>query len=245
MSDPSNTSVSTRPREAIPGYLPRWGFFKGFLTGAVIEIPSLACAVWVLARLGIGNQDVGFMRIMRLTTVFAGIAAVFTAAGIGRLAAYASMQGGRRRALWVCARAHAVASAGLVIIAAVPLGHLPTVPWHWIVFPSAGVVAGALCGVMIGTICSGTAPVNAVWWLAKRPTEALRYLLAPEELMRLGAAAADRTSHLFDGMFDPAPLPPGTKAEPEPKIETKPEPKIDTTPETKVEPKPPEPAPPT
>ncbi len=217
MSDPSTSSVTPRPREPIPGYLPRWGFFKGFLTGAVIEIPSLAAAVFVLAQLGIGNPDAGFMRILRLTTMFAGIAAVLTAAGIGRLAAYASMQGGRRRALWVCGRAHAIASAGLVIIAAVPLGHLPTVPWHWVVFPCAGLVVGGLCGVVIATFCSGTAPVRTVWALAKYPTVALRNLLAPDELMRLGSAAADRTSHLFEGMFDPAPLPPGTTKPDEPK----------------------------
>jgi hypothetical protein len=202
MSDPSAASVTTRPRDAIPAYLPRWGFFKGFLTGAVVEVPALAGAVWVLAQLGIGDPDVSFMRIIRLTTVFAGIASVLTAAGIGRLAAHASMLGGRRRALWVAARAHAIASAGLVLIAAIPHGHLPTQHAQWLAFPAAGLVVGALCGVLIGAVCSGVAPVGIaeVWSLAKRPSEALRHLLAPEDL--------------FEGMFDPAPLPPGTEPKP-------------------------------
>jgi hypothetical protein len=47
-----------------------------------------------------------------------------------------------------------------------------------------------------------------VWSLAKRPSEALRSWLDPRELVRLGAAVRHRTSHLFDGMFDPAPPPP-------------------------------------
>lgn len=180
------------------------------LTGVAIEVPAITAAVWVLAQLGLGNADAPVMRILRLTTVFVGAAAIFTAGGIGRLAAYASIDGGRRRAVFVAARAHAVASACLVLIAAIPHGRLPDHRLAWLAFPTGGLVAGAACGVLIGLVCGGTAPVELadVWSLARRPSEALRSWLDPRELVRLGAAVRHRTSTLFEGMFDPAPPPP-------------------------------------
>jgi hypothetical protein len=193
-------------------------------------VPALTAAVWLLAQLGYGNPDVPFMRIMRLTTVFAGVAAVFTAGGIGRLAAYASIDGGRKRAVYVAARAHAIASAGLVVIAAIPHGQLPGRSLDWLAFPAGGLVAGATCGALIGLMCGGAAPVELsdVWSLARRPSVALRSWLDPRELVRLGAAVRHHTSHLFEGMFDPAPLPPtlDPKAEPpadKPRTGAKPE----------------------
>src|SRR6516162_9525834 len=116
MSDPAPPSATAKEIPVVP---PRWGFWKGFLVGAVIEVPAIALAVWVLAQMGYGDPDVGFMHVMRLTAVFAGTAAVLTAGGIGRLAAYASIEkrGGRVRAALVAARAHAAAGAGLVLIA--------------------------------------------------------------------------------------------------------------------------------
>src|SRR6188474_3125754 len=102
MSDPRPPTVSTRIPPAFP---PRWGFFKGLLTGMVIEVPALTIGVWLLARMGVGNSDAEIMSILRLTAVFAGVAAVLTAAGIGRLAAYASVDkpGGRRHAMYIAA----------------------------------------------------------------------------------------------------------------------------------------------
>jgi hypothetical protein len=195
---------------------PRWGFWKGMLAGVAIEVPALTAAVWVLAWLGIGNPDVPVMRIMRLTTVFAGVAALFTAGGVGRLAAYASIDGGRRRAVFVAARAHAVASAGLVLIAAIPHGQLPGRSLAWLALPAGGAVVGAACGALIGLVCSGAAPVDLadVWSLARLPSAALRSWLDPRELVRLGAAVRHHTSHLFEGMFDPAPPPPPPDAPP-------------------------------
>lgn len=219
MPDPTTASVSTRPREEITAFPPRWGFFKGFLTGVVIEVPAIAFAVWALAQLGVGNPEVPFMRVLRLTAVFAGIAAVFTAAGIGRLAAYASVEhgGGRRRAAWVGARAHAAASGALVVIAAIPHGHLPDVHWHWLALVAGGVVVGAACGALIGVVCGGAAPViHEVVAFARRPTEMLRALLDPEELVKLGLAVRHRTTHLFDGMFEPEPKRPAGAADAEP-----------------------------
>ena len=195
---------------------PRWGFWKGMLTGVAIEVPALTAAVWALARLGIGNPDVPVMRIMRLTTVFTGAAAIFTAGGIGRLAAYASIDGGRRRAVAVAARAHAVASAGLVLIAALPHGQLPGRSPAWLAFPAGGAVVGAACGALIGLVCGGAAPVELadVWSLARVPSAALLSWLDPRELVRLGAAVRHHTSHLFEGMFDPAPPPPASDTPP-------------------------------
>jgi hypothetical protein len=218
MSDPKSTDPRPRAGGEIPAIPARWGFWKGLLTGAAIEVPVLATTVWVLAEAGVGDPAVPFMRIMRLTAVFAGVAAVLTAAGIGRLAAHASADGGRRRAMFVAARAHAAASAGLVIIAAIPHGHLPDHSSGWLPIPLAGLVAGAICGALIGVVCGGTAPVGFadVWSLARKPSVALRQLLGPEDLVRLGSALGTRTRSLFEGIFDPAPLPPKATETPPP-----------------------------
>jgi len=231
MSDRNAPTVSTRSTKGISAAKPRWGFWKGLLTGAAIEVPAITLTVWLLAQLGIGNADAPVMRIIRLTTVFAGVAAVFTAGGIGRLSAYASVDGGRRHAMYAAARAHAAASVGLVLIAAIPEGHLPERLVEWLAFPAAGMVSGAGCGALIGLVCGGKAPVELadVWSLARRPSEALRSWLDPRELVRLGAAVRHRTTNLFEGMFDPAPLPPSSA----------PSATSDPAPEAPVEPSPP------
>ena len=214
MSTSAPPPVSPRPSPAPAS----WGFWKGLLTGAAIEIPAFSATVWVLARLGVGNPDATFMEIVRLTTVFAGIAALFTAGGIGRLAAHAA-PAGRRRAVWVAARAHAAAGAGLAIIAAIPLGQVPTSPTGFIPIAIAGALCGAACGAVIGLVCGGVAPVGLgdVWTLAKLPTNALRTLLSPDDLVKLGGAVRTRTSRMFEGIFEPAPKPPepDAKAKPE------------------------------
>lgn len=224
MSDSTTPPVSPRLRGEIPAIPARWGFFKGLLTGAAIEIPVLATTVWLLSRFGVGDPDAGFMRIMRLTTVFAGVAALVTAGGIGRLAAYASAAGGRRRAIFVSARAHAMASAGLVMIATIPHGHLPLSSWGWLPMPLAGIAAGILCGSVIGAVCGGTAPVGFadVWSLARKPSDALRQLLSPDDIIKLGAALRTRTTTLFEGMFEPAPPPPPPPKTSEPTPEVTP-----------------------
>src|SRR5206468_4013295 len=87
----------------------------------------------------------------------------------------------------------------------------------WLAFPMGGLVIGAACGVAIGVICGGAAPVGIgdVMALARRPTDALRSLLDPEDLVRFGAAVRERTSHLIEGIFEPGPLPPGAEPHPE------------------------------
>lgn len=215
MADPIVPSVSTRVPAAFP---PRWAFFKGLLTGAVIEVPALAVGVWALARLGVGDRHVPFMHLLRLTAVFAGVAAVLTAAGVGRLAAHASIDkiGGRRHAMFVAARAHAVAGAGLLLIAAIPHGHLPNRGAIWLWIPIVGLAIGAVCGALIGVVCGGAAPVKITDVMAlaiKRPTDALRSLLDPEDLLKLGAAVRQRTTQVLGGIFEPAERPPDDKEE--------------------------------
>jgi hypothetical protein len=196
---------------------PRFGFWKGLMTGMVIEIPAFAGAVWLLAQCGFGDPEVGYMDLLRFTTVFAGLAATLTAAGIGRLAAHASIEGtgGRRHAAFVAARAHAAAGAGLILIAAIPHGHLPTVRWHWLVLMSAGMVCGAGCGAAIGVVCGGASnTLREVVALARRPTLVLRAILDPEAMVKLGARVGRRTTSLFEGIFDPAPAPPAVPVRP-------------------------------
>lgn len=189
---------------------PRWAFSKGVLVGAAIEVPAISFGVWMAQQAGIGDPEVGFLRIMWLTAIFAGVAAVFTAGGIGRLAAQVVVDRGRRRALYQAARAHAVAGAGLVVIATIPHGHLPMDHWGWVELGAIGLLPGAVCGLVIGFVC-GTASVGLadVWSLTvSRPSGALRQLLDPRDIVKLGTALRTRTSTLFDGIFEPAPPPP-------------------------------------
>lgn len=216
MPDPTLPAASARIPSAFP---PRWGFFKGLLTGAVIEPLALAGGVWLVARLGVGDPDISYMRILRFTVVFAGFAAVLTAAGIGRLAAYASVEaGGRRRAILVAARAHAAASIALLLIAVVPHGHLPGRSWVWLWLFVVGGGLGAACGATIGIVCGGAAPVGIgdVVALARTPGQALRQLLSPDDLLKLGAALRHRTTQMFGGMFEPAQPPPPEKTPKDP-----------------------------
>jgi hypothetical protein len=213
------TPLSGDSRKEIPVAKPRWAFFKGMLAGTAIEVPVIALAVWMLARFGVGDPSLGYLRIMRLTAVFAGIPALLTAGGIGRLAAYSFVDGGRRRALFAAARAHAVASAGLVLIAAIPHGHLPArYAALWLAYPAAGILVGAACGALIAVVCTSTTPVGLadVWSIARQPTRALRQLLDPDDLVRLGTALRNRTTAMFEGIFEPAPPPPKPAEPPAP-----------------------------
>jgi hypothetical protein len=235
MGDSKPADASARSSGVLPVQKPRWAFWKGLATGAAIEIPLLAGTVWMLARLGIGNPDVELMQIVRLTAVFAGVAALLTAGGVGRVAADAIVDtgGDRRRAIFRAMRAHAAAGAGLVLIAAIPHGRLPEEPWHWLAFAGAGLLSGALAGTLIGFVCSSQVPIVQladVWSLARKPRVALRTLLDPDDLVRLGSALRTRTTNLFEGIFDPAPPPPkappaaGTGAQAEPREPARAEP---------------------
>lgn len=213
MEKQQTEAPSTRSSREIPGEKPRWAFSKGVLVGAAIEVPAVSFAVWVASRFDIGDPDVGFLRIMWLTAVFAGIAALFTAGGIGRLAASVTAERGRKRAMYQAARAHAIASAGLTVIATIPHGSLPMTPGGWAALAAIGIVPGLACGLAIGFVCSSVSSVGLadVWSLTvSKPSGALRQLMDPKDLVKLGSALRTRTTGLFEGIFDPAPKPPDT-----------------------------------
>jgi hypothetical protein len=133
---------------------PPFGFFKGAALGFIVVIPAVAWTVWVLAKLGLGDPALTMASSIRMATLFTGLPAVLTAGGIGRLAAQAStMPRGRREAVVRASRVQAVAGAGLALIAAIPHGHLPASPVHWIWIGVAGAITGAGAGVLIGLIC--------------------------------------------------------------------------------------------
>jgi hypothetical protein len=126
--------------------------------GFLVVIPAVSLTVWALARLGIGNPGVRMVQAIRMTTLFAGVAAVLTAGGVGRLAAHASLlPGGRRTAVWRAARAQAVAGAGLAVIASIPHGYLPSAKLAWASIAAAGFTTGALAGALIGLVCGAPA----------------------------------------------------------------------------------------
>lgn len=204
-------SIPLSIRAQFPSAFPaRWGFAKGLVVGAVVEVPAIAGLLWLLAQGGMGDSAVPFARLLRFTALFAGTAGILTAGGVGRLAAHASTAGGRRRAMVVAARAHAVAALGLVLIAALPHRHLPATVIGWLTVCAGGAVVGAGIGAVIGFVCSGPAPVGIadVVALARTPGHALQQLVDPADLRQLGATLRDRTEDLLTGMFEPAAPPP-------------------------------------
>lgn len=168
-------SLEKARREPRP---PPFAFWKGAAIGVVVILPLVAATVWVLAQLGVGDRSVPWIVDLRFTAIFAGAATVLTAGGIGRLAAQASVEagGGPKRAVIVAARAQAVAGAGLVVLAAIPHGHLPHAHAAWLWFAIAGAITGALGGAAIGVFCAGPGPVSFsdVVAVARWPAEALR-----------------------------------------------------------------------
>ena len=140
--------------------IPAYAFWKGAAAGLLVVIPAAALTVWGAARVGLLDQHAGLISCLRMALVFAGLAAVLTAGGVGRLAAQASAErnGGKARAMLAAARAMAPAGAALTIIAAIPHGGLPMTPAGWIGLAVAGAMAGAASGVVIGMACSGEMP---------------------------------------------------------------------------------------
>lgn len=184
---------------------PRWGFWKGLLVGITLEIPAISAAVFLLPRLGLGAATQP-MLIVRMTSLFAGLPALLTSGGIGRLAAYESVKRSRRAAIARVAGVHALAGVMLTFIAALPHGYLPRSPWQWIALVVAGGAAGALCGAAIGSMCTGAPPrqVTEMISLVRRPGVTLRQLIDTEDLGRIGAAVRHRATQMFDGLLDPA-----------------------------------------
>lgn len=216
MPAPSPTEPSPDSPSEIVRELPRWGFWKGLLVGTILEIPAISAAVFLLPRLGLGlGAAVPAMTVVRMTSLFAGLPALVTSGGIGRLAAHESVKRRRRAAIAWAAGVHALAGAMLTFIAALPHGYLPARPLAWAALVIAGMAAGALCGAVIGVACTGAPPrqVAEMLELVKRPGMTLRQLIESEDLGRIGAAVRHRAALMFDGLLDPAEPRPDERAE--------------------------------
>jgi hypothetical protein len=206
----SNQDLHIAKLEVAP---PPWSKAKGLFVGAVVEIPVIAGTLWGCGRLGwLTPRD--FVPLMRLAAVFAGIAALATAIGVARVAAQASVRGGggRWRSVKIAAATHAVAGVGLAVITAVAAGQFTADRNSWAIVGCAGLVAGTICGALIGVVCGGPAPISAadLIALAKRPTDVLVHAVIDPaaDLVRMGGRVADRAGHaasdLVEGLFDPA-----------------------------------------
>jgi hypothetical protein len=126
--------------------------------GFLVVIPLISLAIFAAAQAGIGEYTPGVIAVVRLVSIFAGLPALATAGGVGRLAAEASLEGGRPRAMWVAGRAMAVGGAGLVIIGAIPCEVTPLDWPGWVILALVGLVVGAASGAVIGLACGGPVP---------------------------------------------------------------------------------------
>ncbi|HVV86405.1 MAG TPA: hypothetical protein VHE35_25285 [Kofleriaceae bacterium] len=133
-------------------------FWKAAAIALFPLLPAIGAAIWLLARLGVGNQQARIVEVLRLTVVFAGVATVVTGGGVGRLAAEAGVDGGRRRAAWIGGRTMALAGAALAILAAIPQGELPTRWPGWAAIMATGAVVGGGGGALIGLLVGGPLP---------------------------------------------------------------------------------------
>lgn len=144
------------------GKRPTRGFGKGAALGVLVVIPLISLGIWTATRAGIGDQRPSMIEIVRLVVVFAGIPALATAGGVGRLAAQASAERGRGRgrgrAMWVAARAMALGGVALIVVGAIPVGAVPESEPGWVALAAIGLVAGAGGGVLLGLACAGDMP---------------------------------------------------------------------------------------
>lgn len=172
--------------------------------GGIVEIPALSGATFLLAKL-VGSQAPA-MEIVRTTTLFAGLPALLTAGGLGRLAAHECTRRSRRGAILYTCAVHAVAGVLLVLIAAIAQDLWPTSPSAWLALGGVGALAGAAAGAAVGAVCAGATPrqVTDVLSLVKLPAATLRQLIESEDLGRFGAAVRHRASLVFDGLLEPA-----------------------------------------
>jgi len=134
------------------------------MLGVVLGLPATAAAAYVLSRCGVGGDALApFARVIAFAAVFAGLPALLSAGGIGRVAARASASQPERpirAAILAAVFPFAVVGAGLVILTLVPLGRLPPTPADWALSAGTGMLAGALCGAILG-VWLGTSPDNA------------------------------------------------------------------------------------
>ena len=168
-------------------------FWKGAAIALFPLIPMIGAAIWLLARLGVGNATAGPIEVLRLSVVFAGPAALLTAGGVGRLAAEAGAEGGRKRAAWVGGRTMAVAGAGLGILAAIPQGDLP-IQWPgWAAVMGTGALVGAAGGVLIGLVVGAPLPTLTELGVPER------YQVDPLDVLRRAGQRARRATRRGTG----------------------------------------------
>jgi hypothetical protein len=118
----------------------------------------ISLAVYGVGAAGVSEMSPDVIPTLRLVVIFAGLPAIVTAGGVGRLAAVASLAGGRPRAMWVAARAMVFGGAALAVIGAIPAEVIPTSRPAWALLGLAGGVAGAIAGAGIGLACGGPVP---------------------------------------------------------------------------------------
>lgn len=204
MGTPLSSSATPGTRSEIAKDPAPWAFAKGVLVGGIVEIPALSAATYLLAKLA--ASQVLAMEIVRTTTLFAGLPALVTAGGLGRLAAHECARNDRRSAILHTCAVHAVAGVMLVLIAAIAQDLWPPSVWAWGALLGVGVVAGGGAGAAVGVVCAGATPrqVTDVLSLVRLPAATLRQLIESEDLGRLGAAVRHRASLVFDGLLEPA-----------------------------------------
>jgi hypothetical protein len=151
------TAVSQIARRAIP----RGAFVRGAMIGLVVGLPAIAGIAFLLSFLEIGGDPTApFARVIAFASVFAGIPALISAGGIGRLVARASAANPQRpvaAAIFAAVLPFAAVGAGLAILTIVPLGAIPATPADWAMTAGAGAVAGIVAGAILG-MWIGTSP---------------------------------------------------------------------------------------
>lgn len=204
MAAPLSSSATPGTRSEIAKDPAPWAFAKGVLVGGIVEIPALSGATYLLAKLA--ASQVPAMEIVRTTTLFAGLPALVTAGGLGRLAAHECARRTRRGAILHTCAVHALAGVLLVLIAAIAQDLWPASAPIWVALVGVGAVAGAAAGAAVGVVCAGATPrqVTEVLSLVKLPAATLRQLIDSEDLGRLGAAVRHRAAVMFDGLLEPA-----------------------------------------
>jgi hypothetical protein len=126
-------------------------FVYGFAVGLAAALPLVIVALFVLSRVGIGDPTSSFSRIARFAYAFSGLPAAITCGGVARSIAARALRlrdPTFRGAALAGAIGLAPAGAGLLLIAALPLGRLPEEPLAWAWLAVAGGLAGALGGVV-------------------------------------------------------------------------------------------------
>jgi hypothetical protein len=134
--------------------VPRDAFLRGAIVAMMVALPATAGAAMFLSSIDVGGDPLApFERVLAFAAVFAGVPALISIGGVGRLAARASAFAPRRRtaaAISAALPACGAIGAGLTILTLVPLGAVPASTEDWALAAGAGVVAGFVPGAILG-----------------------------------------------------------------------------------------------